>query len=65
MTTHDLRFTTLEGLKRRAKQYGKANGIKHAEALDTVARAGGYANFTQARRALTEGSTIETGNVEQ
>lgn len=48
-------FTTLEGLKSRAKKLKKLRGCTHTQALDEMARMGGYQNFTDARRALGGG----------
>ena len=45
-------FTTLDGLKSRAKKLKKLTGIKHQEALDLVARDGGYKHFADARQKL-------------
>lgn len=48
-------YTTLEGLKSRAKKLKKLRGCTHTQALDEMARMGGYQNFTDARRALGGG----------
>lgn len=48
-------YTTLEGLKSRAKRLKKASGCTHNEALNEMARQGGYQNFSEARRALLGG----------
>ncbi|MHA3791487.1 hypothetical protein [Rhizorhabdus wittichii] len=45
-------FTTIDGLKRRAKRLKKEQGIRHAQALDAVAVAGGYQNYAHALRML-------------
>lgn len=45
-------FTTIAGLKSRAKRMKKDLGIQHAEALNRVAREGGYQNYQHAHRAL-------------
>lgn len=49
-------YSTLEGLKRRAKRLKKETGITHTEALEHMARKGGYDNFTHARRELGGGA---------
>jgi hypothetical protein len=48
-------YRTIEGLKRRAKRLKKETGCTHTQALDEMARKGGYQNFTDARRALGGG----------
>lgn len=45
-------FTTLKGLKSRAKSLKKAEDITHTEALERVAREGGYGSYRDAHRAL-------------
>ncbi|CAN5512144.1 hypothetical protein BH10PSE6_BH10PSE6_09090 [soil metagenome] len=46
--------STLVGIKRYAKTIKSAHGLTHARALDAAAVAGGYQNFTQARRQLRD-----------
>lgn len=45
-------FTTIEGLKRRAKKLKRALGITHTAALDEVAKRAGYANYLHALKEL-------------
>ncbi|MDR6144985.1 hypothetical protein QE363_000778 [Sphingomonas sp. SORGH_AS870] len=45
-------FTTLEGLKRRATELKRETGCKHNEALEFIAKLGGYTNYQHAFRAL-------------
>ncbi|MCC6941692.1 MAG: hypothetical protein IT551_08820 [Novosphingobium sp.] len=46
-------YSTLEGLKRRAKRLKKETGCTHVAALNQMARMGGYDNFVHASRALS------------
>jgi hypothetical protein len=58
-------FTTLEGLKRRAKKLSRTTGVPHHEALEQLAQAGGYRDYRQARTCLqTEdrSENMEAGN---
>lgn len=52
MSTHDLRPTTIIGIKSLARDIHKSDGIPHGNALDKAAAQAGYSNFTHARRAL-------------
>lgn len=52
MLIDDLRPTTLDGVRRLAKQLRKTKGIKHSDALDLAAKAADCMNFRHARRAL-------------
>jgi hypothetical protein len=45
-------FTTLEGLKRRAKRLKKETGCTHGQALDLIAQQGGYQNYSDAKCAF-------------
>ncbi|WP_172451930.1 glyoxalase superfamily protein [Sphingobium sp. SA916] len=49
-------FTTINGLKRAAKRLKKEQGIKHADALERVARDAGFRNYHDAQKALSTGS---------
>lgn len=44
--------STIDGIKRYAKQIKAAQGLKHAAALDAAARAGGFQNYAHAHRQL-------------
>ena len=48
-------FTTLAGLKSRAKQLKLETGVTHGEALEQVARSQGYASYDTARRYFHDG----------
>lgn len=47
-------FSTIDGLKRRAKKLKREHGIPHHQALDAVAVAGGYQNYAHALRSIEE-----------
>lgn len=49
-------FTTIDGLKRAAKRLKKEQGIKHADALERVARDAGFQNYQHALRSLASAS---------
>lgn len=53
MLTEKVRPSTLNGIKRRAKQLKKAYSIHHHEALDIAAKEAGYENYNHARNCLT------------
>lgn len=55
MLIDDLRPTTLEGVKRLAKQIKKKSGIKHSDALNLAAKSADCMNFRHARRTLPTG----------
>lgn len=46
------RFTTLNGIKREAKQLKQLMGITHSEALENIAKSDGYSNYKEARVKL-------------
>jgi len=48
------RPSTIDGIKRTAKEIAKAKGITHAKALDAAAVRAGFQNFAHARKALSE-----------
>ncbi len=52
MLIDDLRPTTLDGVKRLAKQIKKTKRIKHSDALDLAAKSAECMNFRHAQRAL-------------
>lgn len=52
MTDRTILFSTIDGLKRRAKTLKKQSGMKHTQALDATAKAGGYESFKHARKVL-------------
>ena len=52
-------FTTIDGLKRAAKRLKKEQGIKHADALERVARDAGFQNYQHALRSLSGGKAVE------
>ncbi|MCJ9428566.1 hypothetical protein [Kordiimonas marina] len=54
MALEDIKPTTIEGIKRLAKQLKKAEGLKHTDALNRAARQAGYADFAQAAQAHSE-----------
>jgi hypothetical protein len=45
-------FSTIDGLKRAAKRVKRDTGMTHAQALDHVARGGGFQNYIHASRAV-------------
>lgn len=47
-------FSTIDGLKRAAKNLKRETGMTHAQALDHLARTGGFQNFVHASRLLCE-----------
>jgi hypothetical protein len=49
-------FTTIDGLKRRAKRIGREEACKHHVALDAAAREGGFSNFAHALHTIDVGS---------
>ena len=49
-------YSTIAGLKSRAKQFKKETGCTHTQALNHLARLGGYKNYTDARHALEGGA---------
>lgn len=46
-------FTTLKGLKSRAKKLKKEKAIPHGQALEIVARLGGYQSYQHAYKSLS------------
>lgn len=54
-TTLDVRPSTIDGIKRKAKSIGRKTQISHLMALDIAAQQSGYDNFHHARRALQRG----------
>ncbi|UTW60236.1 DUF5623 domain-containing protein [Kordiimonas sp. SCSIO 12603] len=50
MLKDNIQPSSLDGIKRYAKQLKKANGIPHNKALDIAAKAGSFANYTHARK---------------
>jgi len=52
MSTGTIRPSTLDGIKRLAKSLKTKQGIRHLEALDFAAIAGGFENFRHARNVL-------------
>lgn len=46
------RPSTIEGIKSRAKEIKSAEGLRHFEALNLAARAGGFQNYADAQRSL-------------
>lgn len=46
-------FTTLKGLKSRAKKLKKEQGIPHSQALEAVAIAGGFQSYQHAHKELS------------
>lgn len=45
-------FSTIDGLKRAAKKVKRETGMSHTQALDHVARTGGFQNFIHASRNI-------------
>jgi hypothetical protein len=45
-------FSTIDGLKRAAKKVKRETGMSHTQALEHVARAGGFQNFIHASRNI-------------
>lgn len=60
MLNHDVRPTTLEGIKRLAAELRRKQGIKHSLALDLAAKAANYENFRNARRMLDARGDVPT-----
>jgi hypothetical protein len=57
MSTRDLstiRPTTIDGIKRLARQIHKAREIPHHEALNLAAKQAGCENYSHARKKLSE-----------
>ncbi|MCW2097949.1 UNVERIFIED_ORG: hypothetical protein EDF86_1759 [Pseudomonas psychrophila] len=54
-TIPDVRPSTLDGIKRKAKCIGRDTKISHLAALDVSARHSGYENFHHARKAIQSG----------
>jgi hypothetical protein len=52
MSADTIRPSTLDGIKRYAKTLKAEHGVIHAKALDLAAVAGGFQNYTHARRRL-------------
>jgi len=50
------KLPTLEQIKRQAKKLRKETGISHTQALDTVAKKHGFANWINCQRSLKEHS---------
>lgn len=61
MSTGPIRPSTLDGIKRYAKTLKADQGLQHAEALDAAAVAGGFNNYTHARRQLGDGAKPPPG----
>lgn len=55
MLIDDLRPTTLQGVKRLAKQIRKTSGVKHSDALNLAAKSADCVNFRHALRTLPTG----------
>lgn len=51
------RPSSLDGIKRFAKQIARDRGVKHHQALDEAAMLAGYENFAHAQRALANQTT--------
>lgn len=62
MLNEDIQPSTIGGIKRRAKQLKKANGVPHYEALDIAARIASFENFAHARNQLQNSNVINSGN---
>jgi hypothetical protein len=57
MSTRDLstiRPTTIDGIKRLARQIHKAGDIPHHEALELAAKQAGFENYRHALKRLSE-----------
>ena len=54
-TIPDVRPSTLDGIKRKAKSIGRKTKIPHLAALDVSARHSGFENFHHARKAFESG----------
>lgn len=50
--TGSIRPTTLEGIKRLAKNISRSQDLQHAKALEVAAAQAGYASYAAARTAL-------------
>lgn len=58
MLNENVRPSSIDGIKRLAKQIKKDGGIQHAAALDEAARAASFENFKHARRSLSSQSSL-------
>jgi hypothetical protein len=63
MSNGPIRPSTLDGIKRYAKQLKADKGLKHAAALDAASVAGGFHNYAHARRQLEGGARRAPGHV--
>lgn len=61
MLNENIQPSTIGGIKRRAKQIKKANGVPHLEALDIAARSASFENFAHARNQLQSSNTVKSG----
>jgi hypothetical protein len=52
MSNKVIRPSTIDGIKRYAKQIKNTQGLKHADALNAAARAGGFQNYKRAHSQL-------------
>jgi len=58
MIKAEIRSTSIQGIKRRAKEIGKAKGLPHHQALLLASKEATFENYPHARRVLTG----ESGN---
>lgn len=56
MSSEAVRPSTLDGIKRLAKQLKNERSIQHARALDEASRLGGFESFRHASNQLTSGN---------
>lgn len=61
MLNDNIHPSTIGGIKRRAKQIKKANGVTHHEALDIAAQSASFENFAHARNQLQNSKKIQSG----
>tara|TARA_R110000822_G_scaffold31736_9_gene91652 strand:+ start:70 stop:405 length:336 start_codon:yes stop_codon:yes gene_type:complete len=61
MLNNNIHPSTLNGIKRHAKQLKKANGVPYHEALNIAARSASYENFAHASNNLRHSNPSKPG----
>lgn len=59
MLHNDIQPSSIDGIKRLAKQIKKSKGITHTDALNRASRAAKFENFTHAQRTLANSRQLE------
>ncbi|QRM45137.1 DUF5623 domain-containing protein [Rhizobium sp. BG4] len=57
MSVHDVTPTTIEGIKRLARDISKHDGVAHSIGLDRASSRAGFSNYQHARRSILASST--------